>query len=239
MFIFRKIWRALFSWNTGFKIRPIALLPTVCTNFSSFIPEIYKTGLTKLLPFRFLSLCLDFVKFYCEINTLKSILYKNINPRDFVDKYTKEFLDRILNAQNCSKFNAQNWIDYMPYFGKMSFQIRIKINRVMENKLPNCNLRIAFRIKCKLINFFTFKDKIPVSFSLDIVYKRRCGGWNTTYYGKTSVILELECVNTFGVPAFTGKTVKMDNNLTIKEHHLFRLMIFPYYPATTMTLKLL
>ena len=28
MFVFRKIWRALFSWTTGFEIRPFALLPT-------------------------------------------------------------------------------------------------------------------------------------------------------------------------------------------------------------------
>ena len=28
MFVFRKIWRALFSWNTRFEIRPFALLPT-------------------------------------------------------------------------------------------------------------------------------------------------------------------------------------------------------------------
>ena len=28
MFVFQKIWRALFSWNTRFEIRPFALLPT-------------------------------------------------------------------------------------------------------------------------------------------------------------------------------------------------------------------
>ena len=28
MFVFRKIWRALFSCNTRFEIRPFALLPT-------------------------------------------------------------------------------------------------------------------------------------------------------------------------------------------------------------------
>ena len=27
MFVFRKIWRALFSWNTRYEIRPFALLP--------------------------------------------------------------------------------------------------------------------------------------------------------------------------------------------------------------------
>ena len=31
MFVFRKIWRALFSWNTRSEIRPFALIPT---NFS-------------------------------------------------------------------------------------------------------------------------------------------------------------------------------------------------------------
>ena len=29
MFVFQKIWRALFSWNTRFEIRPVALLPAM------------------------------------------------------------------------------------------------------------------------------------------------------------------------------------------------------------------
>ena len=33
MFIFRKIWCALFSWNTHFEIRPFALLPTTSSVF--------------------------------------------------------------------------------------------------------------------------------------------------------------------------------------------------------------
>ena len=30
MFVFWKIWRVLFSWNTRFEIRPFALLPSLC-----------------------------------------------------------------------------------------------------------------------------------------------------------------------------------------------------------------
>ena len=30
MFVFRKIWRALFSGNTRFEICPFTLLPTIC-----------------------------------------------------------------------------------------------------------------------------------------------------------------------------------------------------------------
>ena len=61
-------------------------LSVVNTNFNSFIPETYKTGLIKSLLYQCFSLCLDFVKFHHEINILKSILYKNSYPRDFVDK---------------------------------------------------------------------------------------------------------------------------------------------------------
>ena len=32
MFVFQKIWRALFPWNTRFEIRPFALLTIICPN---------------------------------------------------------------------------------------------------------------------------------------------------------------------------------------------------------------
>ena len=37
MFVFRKIWRALFSWNTDFEIRPFALLPTIVSLDLSYL----------------------------------------------------------------------------------------------------------------------------------------------------------------------------------------------------------
>ena len=64
----------------------------VYSNFNSFIPETYKTGLIESLLFRCFNLCSDFVKFHHEINILKSILYKNSYPRDFIEKSIKNFL---------------------------------------------------------------------------------------------------------------------------------------------------
>ena len=78
-------------------VYPKKTLSGVYTNFNSFIPETYKTGLFKLLLFR--CLFLDLVKFHHEINMLKSILYENSYPRDFVDKCIKEFLDRVLTQK--------------------------------------------------------------------------------------------------------------------------------------------
>ena len=56
MFVFRKIWRALFSCNARFEIRPLALLPTICIyiknvsgSFKKFAISNY--GILQLLPF--------------------------------------------------------------------------------------------------------------------------------------------------------------------------------------------
>ena len=61
-------------------------LSGVYTNFNSFIPETFKTGLMASLLFRCFNLCSEFVKFHHNINILKGVLYKNSYQRDFVDK---------------------------------------------------------------------------------------------------------------------------------------------------------
>ena len=40
----------------------------------------------------------------------------------------------------------------LPYLGKLSLQIRTRINRIIKNKLPYCNIR--FVSKCKISKFF-------------------------------------------------------------------------------------
>ena len=104
----------------------------------------------------------------------------------------------------------------LPYLGKLSLQIRTRVNRVVRNKLLHCNLRIAFQGKCKLINFFTFKDKIPVFLLSRIVYKFKSGGCNATYYGKTKRHFKVRMCEQLGVSALTGKRVKGDHYSAIK-----------------------
>ena len=112
----------------------------VYTNFNSFIPETYKTGLIESLLFRCFNLCSDFVKFHHEINILKGILYKNSYPRDFVYKRIKNFLDKVLTQKVVvSTVPKKDLMIVLPYLGKLSLQIHTRINRVMKNKLPHCN----------------------------------------------------------------------------------------------------
>ena len=133
----------------------------VYTNFKSFIPETYKIGLIKSLLFRCFSLCSDFIKFHHEIDKLKSILYKNSYPRDLVDKCIKELLDKILAPKPVvSTVPKNNLVIALPYLDKSSLQIRTRINCIMKNKLPYCNIRIVFQAKSEISNLFTFTDKI-------------------------------------------------------------------------------
>ena len=87
----------------------------------------------------------------------------------------------------------KNLVIALPYLGKFSIQIRTRINRIMKNKLPYCNIRFVFQTKCKIKNSFTFKDKVPSFLHSSIAYKFQCGNCNATYYGKT----KLECVSTW------------------------------------------
>ena len=74
----------------------------------------------------------------------------------------------------------------------------------MKNKLLYGNLRIVFQTKCRLINFFTFSDKIPVFLYSDTVCKFKCGDWNATYYSKTKFHFKIKMGESLGVSAVTG-----------------------------------
>ena len=139
-----------------------------------------------------------------------------------VDKCVKEFLDKILAPKPAvSTVHKKNLVTVLPYLGKLSLQIRTRINRIMKNKLPYCNIRFVFPTKCKISNFFIFKDKIPSFLRSGTVYKFQCGSCNATYYGKSKRHFKVRMCEHLGISALTGKRVKGDDDSAIKEHLLF------------------
>ena len=117
----------------------------------------------------------DFAKFHHEINILKSILHKNSYPRDFFGICVKEFSDWVLPSKIAVSTRPKKDLMIVLLLSKLLLQVCTRINCVRKNKLPN--FRIVFQTKCKLINFFKFKDKIPVFLHSGIVYKFKCGGY--------------------------------------------------------------
>ena len=138
----------------------------VYTNFKSFIPETYKIGSIKSLLFPYFSLCSGFIKFHHEIDKLQSILYKNSCPSDLLDKCIKKLLDKTMAQKPVvSTVPKNDLVIALPYLGKLSLQIRTRINCIMKNTLSYSNIRFVYQTKCKISNFFTFKDKIQSFFS--------------------------------------------------------------------------
>ena len=167
-------------------------------------------------------MCSDFIKFHHEIDKLKSILYKNSYPRDLIDKCIKEFSDKILAPKSVvSTVSKSDFQIALPYLGKFSFQIRLRINRIMKNKLLYCNVRLVFQTKCKNSNFFSFKDKIPMFLRSGVIYKFQCGSCSTTYYGKTKHQFKVRMCEHLGILRLTEKRVKDDDGSATKEHLLF------------------
>ena len=131
-------------------------------------------------------------------------MYKNNYPRDLIDKCINKFLDRVLTAKIVvSTLLKKDLMIVLPYLGKLSLQIRTRINCVMKSKLPYCNSRRAFQTKCRLL----FKY----------------GSCNATYYGKTNRHFKVRMCEHLGVSALTGKRMKRCHKRT------FILQLFMWF----------
>ena len=71
------------------------------------------------------------------------------------------------------------------FLGSTSFQIQKKLQKLFSDKLMSCSLKIVFTSPVRVKSFFTVKDKLPKTLLSGLVYKYKCGGCNSTYYGKT------------------------------------------------------
>ena len=94
MFVFWKIWRALFSWNTHFEIRTVALLATkwkTCLRWKSFV-------------FHSLLVIIFFYYYYCYYYDNKSSGFF----KDQINSVAATFSQCILIIPKC--WNVQCWI---------------------------------------------------------------------------------------------------------------------------------
>ena len=130
---------------------------------------------------------------------------------------------KVFCIKTCSKYGTEKGLRviFLAHLGKLSLQIRTRINHITKNKLPYCNIRFVFQTKCKINNFFTFKGKIPSFLRFGIVCKFQCGGCNATYYGKNKRHFKVRMCEHLAVSALTEKRVKGDDDSVIKEHLLF------------------
>ena len=113
----------------------------VFTNFDSYIPLSYKSGLISSLLYRAFKLCSNFELFHQEIIFLKDIFKRNGYPSDFIDKCVKTFLYKIFIGKKVfSVAQKKELVCVLPFIGKKSLQLRSRLVKSIQQNLKFCSL---------------------------------------------------------------------------------------------------
>ena len=183
------------------------------SNFDSFMPEDYKKGLIKTLLHRAFVLCIDWNHFHQEVLFLKDIFRKNRYPSNFIEKCTKQFLDKLFVMKKCvTTVPKKPCFITLPYLGTQSLSMRKQLTKLMETYYPQCKLNIVFRSNNRLKNYFMFKDKIPRAIRSNLLYRFTCNRCKSVYIGKTRRHFLVRVNEHLGISLRTGKTFSFNNN---------------------------
>ena len=192
----------------------------VYSNFYSFIPDTFKFGLVFTLTYRIFHLSSSFMKFHIEMKNLRNILLRNGYPSRMVERCLKCFLDKLYSPKEVvTTVPRKEVLLVLPFLGKVSLQVRTRLERLFSNSLPSCKLRIVFRSNSRLSSFFKYKDMVSKAVRSKVVYKFTCAGCNSSYIGKTMRHLNVRAAEHVGVSALTGKRVV--TKPTAVSEHLF------------------
>ena len=193
----------------------------VFTNFESYIPLSYKTGLILTLLFRAFSLCSSFEIFHQEILKLKEIFKRNGYPSSFIDNCVKRFLDKVyIRKKVFFSVSKKELVCVLPFIGKKSLQLRSRLVKSVQQNLKFCSLKIVFQSPCKLRSLFHFKDILDKKIRSDLVYRYTCSNCNVTYYGKTYRHFFTRAAEHMGISNLTEKRVKNVKESAISDHLL-------------------
>ena len=117
---------------------------------------------------------------------LKKTFQKNSFPDFFIDRCVKYFLDKIFTGKKVLIVVPKKELRIcLPFLGRESFEIKTKLCKFVSKNFPQCKWQVIFNSNNRLINFFSFKDKIPLSVRSHLLYRYTCDGCNAVYIGKT------------------------------------------------------
>ena len=214
-----KITRELNSFSTSVYRKPT--FSGVFTNFDSFIPLSYKTGLIWSLLYRAFSLCSSFELLHQEILKLKDIFKRNGYPISFIDKCVKRFLDKVfVEKKTFLTASKKQLVCVLPFIGKKSLQLRSRLVKSIQGNLQFCSLKVVFQSPCKLRSLFHFKDTLDKKIRSDLVHRYTCSNCNVTYYGKTYRHFFTRAAEHMGISNLTEKRVKNVKQSAVSDHLL-------------------
>ena len=192
----------------------------VYTNYNSFLPQIYKTGLVHTLLFRLYTICSDWNMVHREIEHLKLVMKRNAYPDCLIDRTIKRFLCHLFVKRTATtpQQDSRTFQLYLPFLGTLSSKTEKSINRAFKQYLPTCKVKIVTSASVRLKSLFNFKDKIPTYLQSGVVYKFECGSCNVTYIGETKRHTKTRYCEHLGISPLTGKPVRCPKSSPVQDH---------------------
>ena len=191
----------------------------VFTNFFSCLPISFKAGLISTLLFRGFVISSSSDVFHKEVEYLKGVLHKNAFPNEFIDNCISRFFNKKYK-EPVTTVNLQTVCISLPYFGKLSLEIRNRLRRLVSTHLRNCKLTIIFKSGRKLKNMFKFKDVMPMSLQSFILYSYTCRTCNCSYIGKSDRHCHVRWCEHLRLTPLRGRVSKSKSQPTAVQEHI-------------------
>ena len=207
-----------FGYSTTMYGKPTST--SLCMNFNSFIPMLYKLSVIKCLVQRALQLCSSWEFVHSEICIIKAMMLRNAYPAYVLDRIVKTSLYNYLNPK--TKFGPSKERLYigLPYLGKQIDPVRRKILRICKRFIPQKDIIIFFNPGYTVQNFFKRKDVTPIELRSNVVYKYTCASCQASYIGQTTRHLHRRHAEHRGLSHITHRPVKNQGHSAIRDHLL-------------------
>ena len=193
----------------------------VYTNFSSFIPDLYKRNLVSTLLFRTFTICSSWELMHREVVNLKAILRKNSYPKHLTEKLIKKFFAKVNKVKlPVTTVPKQEFTILLPFLGVVSTKVKRNLELLSKKYLHCSKITVIFKSPSRLKSVFSFKDKLPPHIVSGVIYHYTCSSCNATYIGKTKRHTHHRLSEHAGVSPLTGKLLKGQQSTTVRDHML-------------------
>ena len=185
----------------------------VYSNFKSFIDIRYKFGLLHTLLYRIYSICSDYTAISVEIEKLKNICRKNRYPDRLVDKCICMFFEKLfIKKQVVLTVPKKKLIISLEYLGQQSIIIKKQLEQIIRSTISYCDVNVVFTSNNRLLNSFSFKNRIPNNLKSYLIYEYTCCDCDVTYIGKTYRHFQIRFSEHLGISKLTNKTLTYNKN---------------------------
>ena len=193
----------------------------VYTNYSSFIPDLYKQNLVSTLLFRIFTVCSSWELMHREVENLKSIMRKNSYPKYLTEKLVKKFFNKVKAVKTpIATVPKQQFTIVLPYLGTVSTKVKRNLELLTKKYLRSSKITVIFKSPSRLRSVFSFKDKLPSYLMSGVIYHYTCSRCKSTYIGKTKRHTHHRFSEHAGVSPLTGKKLKGQKSTTVRDHML-------------------